>query len=97
MTSRFGWTGATYPSGCQPGGGTRTIAAPTIMKQRYIAPMTRKVSAMPIWPGVENRLISHTDSGEAMNAPPPKPMIAMPVAMPGRSGNQRIKVETGEI
>ena len=32
--------------------------------------------------GVEKRLISHTDSGEAMKAPPPKPMMAMPVAMP---------------
>jgi ribose transport system substrate-binding protein len=31
--------------------------------------------------------------GEAMKAPPPKPMIAMP----GRSGNHRIKVETGEM
>ena len=42
-------------------------------------------------------LISQTDSGEAMNAPPPKPMIAMPVAMPGRSGNHLISVETGEM
>ncbi len=28
-------------------------------------------------------------------APPPKPMIAMPVAMPRRSGNHLINVETG--
>jgi hypothetical protein len=56
-----------------------------------------KVSATPTWVGVENCRISHTDSGEAMNAPPPKPMIAMPVAMPGLSGNHLIKVETGEI
>ncbi len=34
--------------------------------------------------------------GVAIMAPPPKPMIAMPVAMPRRSGNQRINVETGE-
>jgi hypothetical protein len=40
--------------------------------------------------------ISHTDNGEAMKAPPPKPMIAMPVAMPGRSGNHLINVETGD-
>ena len=47
--------------------------------------------------GVENLLISHTDRGEAIKAPPPKPMMAMPVAMPGRSGNHLISVETGEI
>ena len=41
--------------------------------------------------------ISHTDSGAAIRAPPPKPMIAMPVAMPGRSGNHFISVETGEM
>ena len=45
----------------------------------------------------ENCRISQTDSGEAMKAPPPKPMIAMPVAMPGRSGNHLISVETGEM
>ena len=59
--------------------------------------MTRKVSATPIWVGVENLLISQTESGEAIKAPPPKPMIAMPVAMPGRSGNHLIRVETGEM
>ena len=32
-----------------------------------------------------------------MSAPPPKPMIARPVAMPGRSGNHLISVETGEM
>lgn len=37
------------------------------------------------------------DQGEAISAPPPKPMIAMPVAMPGRSGNHLIKVDTGEM
>ena len=60
-------------------------------------PMTTKASATPICVGVENSFISHTDNGDAMNAPPPKPMIAMPVAMPGRSGNHLINVETGEI
>jgi hypothetical protein len=55
------------------------------------------VSATPTCVAVENRLISHTESGEAMKAPPPKPMIAMPVAMPGRSGNHLNKVETGEM
>ena len=56
-----------------------------------------KVSATPTWVGVENLLISQTESGEAMKAPPPKPMMAMPVAMPGRSGNHLISVETGEM
>ena len=37
------------------------------------------------------------DHGEAISAPPPKPMMAMPVAMPGRSGNHLISVETGEM
>ena len=41
--------------------------------------------------------MSFTPSGAPMRAPPPKPMIAMPVAMPRRSGNHRIKVETGEM
>ena len=41
--------------------------------------------------------MSHTESGAAIIAPPPKPMIAMPVAMPGRSGNHFISVETGEM
>jgi hypothetical protein len=40
--------------------------------------------------------MSATDSGAAISAPPPKPMIAIPVAMPRRSGNQRISVATGE-
>src|SRR5215472_16103104 len=30
-------------------------------------------------------------------APPPKPMIAMPVAMPRRSGNHFTSVDTGEM
>ena len=36
-------------------------------------------------------------TGEAISAPPPKPMIAIPVARPGRSGNHLIRVETGEM
>ena len=40
---------------------------------------------------------SALDAGEAISAPPPKPMIAMPVASPGRSGNHLISVETGEM
>ena len=60
-------------------------------------PSTMKASATPTWVAVENFAISHTDSGEAIMAPPPKPMMAMPVAMPGRSGNHLIRVETGEM
>ena len=60
-------------------------------------PMTTKVSATPTWVGVANMRMSHTESGAAIIAPPPKPMIAMPVAMPGRSGNHFISVDTGEI
>ena len=37
------------------------------------------------------------DSGLAIMAPPPKPMMAMPVARPGRSGNHLMSVETGEM
>jgi hypothetical protein len=37
------------------------------------------------------------DHGDAISAPPPKPMIARPVAMPGLSGNHLIRVETGEM
>ena len=40
--------------------------------------------------------MSATARGEPIMAPPPKPMIAMPVAMPGRSGNQVMRVFTGE-
>ena len=54
-------------------------------------------SATPTWVGVENRCINQTESGDAMNAPPPNPIIAMPVAIPGRSGNHLIRVETGEM
>lgn len=37
------------------------------------------------------------DQGEAISAPPPNPMMAMPVAMPGRSGNHLMSVDTGEM
>ena len=58
--------------------------------------MTRNVEATP--PEVRpNALSSPFDSGWATSAPPPKPMMAMPVAMPGRSANHFIRVETGEM
>ena len=62
-----------------------------------MSPRTTKVSATPTCVGVEKTLMSQTESGEAIIAPPPKPMIAMPVAMPGRSGNHLINVDTGEM
>ncbi|MNY30187.1 hypothetical protein D3C86_1642800 [compost metagenome] len=58
--------------------------------------MTRKVWVTPTEVALLKVFISATDSGAAIIAPPPKPMMAMPVAMPRRSGNQRISVETGE-
>jgi hypothetical protein len=36
-------------------------------------------------------------SGAPIIAPPPKPMMAMPVAMPRRSGNHFTSVDTGEM
>jgi hypothetical protein len=56
-----------------------------------------KVRATPTSVAVAKTLISQTDKGEAIIAPPPKPMIARPVAMPGLSGNHFISVDTGEI
>ena len=41
--------------------------------------------------------MSFTESGAAIIAPPPNPMIASPVAIPGLSGNHLISVETGEM
>ncbi len=60
-------------------------------------PMTTSVSATPIDVGDRKCAISLTASGEAIIAPPPNPMIASPVAMPGRSGNHLMSVETGEM
>ena len=59
--------------------------------------MTKKVWTMPASPGEAKCFIRLTASGEPIIAPPPKPMIARPVAMPGRSGNHLMSVETGEI
>jgi hypothetical protein len=44
-----------------------------------------------------NPLSIEADHGDAISAPPPKPMIASPVAMPGRSGNHLMSVDTGEM
>ncbi len=37
------------------------------------------------------------ETADATSAPPPKPMIARPVARPGRSGNHLMSVDTGEM
>jgi hypothetical protein len=47
--------------------------------------------------GVANSFIKRSASGAPIMAPPPKPMMAMPVAMPRRSGNHLMRVETGEM
>ena len=55
------------------------------------------VASTPRLVGVRKWFISSTESGEATIAPPPKPMIAMPVARPGRSGNHFTSVLTGAM
>ena len=59
--------------------------------------MTTKVSHTPTEVGVAKYFMRMVARGEPIMAPPPKPMMAMPVAMPRRSGNHLIKVETGEM
>jgi hypothetical protein len=41
--------------------------------------------------------MSELASGVPIIAPPPNPMIARPVAMPRRSGNHLMSVDTGEM
>src|SRR6266850_5944306 len=41
--------------------------------------------------------MSRSASGAPIIAPPPNPMMAMPVAIPRRSGNHLMSVETGEM
>jgi hypothetical protein len=62
-----------------------------------MAPSVRKAGAIASAGLPANVSSSLFDSGAAMSAPPPKPMIARPVARPGRSGNHLISVETGEM
>ncbi|CAM5712289.1 hypothetical protein SFUMM280S_01458 [Streptomyces fumanus] len=75
--------------------GTRTSSTPSVMNTAYVSPCTRKARAMPELSSPKDSSI-RADQGEAISAPPPKTM-AMPVAMPGRSGNHLIRVETGEM
>ena len=59
--------------------------------------MTTKVSHTPTEVGVLKWFMSILAKGDPIIAPPPKPMMAMPVAMPRLSGNHFTKVETGEM
>ncbi len=97
VTSGFGCAAATQPSGLQPSGGTFTVSAPISMKHRYAMPITTKVPSTPLEVALLKWSMSCTDKGAPISAPPPKPMMANPVAMPGRSGNHLIRVETGEM
>ena len=56
-----------------------------------------KVCQTPTEVADRNWFIRMSASGEPIMAPPPKPMMAMPVAMPRRSGNHLTRVETGEM
>jgi hypothetical protein len=59
--------------------------------------MTTKVCHTPTEVGVANRRIKASARGVPIIAPPPNPMIARPVAVPRRSGNHLINVDTGEM
>src|SRR6185295_9315095 len=89
--------GGVHPAGAQPGGGNRYPNAPAIIAVKYTAPRTTKVCHTPTDAGVEKRRISRSASGVPIIAPPPNPMMASPVAMPRRSGNHLISVDTGEM
>ena len=75
----------------------RMVNTPNSMSAKYSTPSTTNVSATPTECAPANVCISATDSGEASIAPPPKPIIAKPVAMPGLSGNHFISVDTGPM
>jgi hypothetical protein len=59
--------------------------------------MARKLSPTPVLVGDLKWSMSSKLRFEPMKAPPPNPMMAMPVAIPGRSGNHFTRVETGEM
>jgi len=58
-------------------------------------PSTTQVWTTPVDVADAKCRIRKSDSGDAISAPPPNPMIAIPVDMPRRSGNQEINVDTG--
>jgi hypothetical protein len=81
------------------------VTAPNIMYARYTTARVRKslptespLATQPLAPELGSYIFSSAvETGLAIRAPPPKPMMAMPVARPGRSGNHLIRVETGEM
>src|SRR5450432_2641071 len=77
----------TRPSCFQPSCGTRMVNTPNIMNRKYAVPITRKVLPTPRSDRMRKCAIKRTDSGDSIIAPPPNPIIARPVARPGRSGN----------
>src|SRR5204862_6277555 len=58
---------------------------------------TRKVCLTPTDVGKLKYVTSRLSSGAPIIAPPPKPMMAIPVSIPRRSGNHFTSVDTGEI
>ena len=62
-----------------------------------MTPIATKVCHTPTDVGVAKRCMRISASGAPIIAPPPNPMMDIPVAMPRRSGNHLIRVETGEI
>ena len=90
------------PDGVQSGCGSRMQYAPMAITAAYTtasvinvgsSPAARSASSAP----PPNASINRFEAGEAMSAPPPKPMMASPVDRPGRSGNHFISVDTGEM
>ena len=59
--------------------------------------MAMNASATPTEVADVKWSINFTPRGAPMSAPPPNPMIAIPVDMPGRSGNHLMSVDTGEM
>src|SRR5271154_1404426 len=95
VTSECAFTGAVQPSGFHPGRGTRTVNTPNIMERKYNVPITRNVLHTPTSGAVRNEGIGLIESADEIIAPPLTPMIAMPVASPGRSGTHLTGVDTG--
>ncbi|HLJ97407.1 MAG TPA: hypothetical protein VKU02_29885 [Gemmataceae bacterium] len=62
-----------------------------------MASVVTNVSVTPTEVGEKKASISARASGAPIMAPPPNPRIAWPVAMPGRSGNHLMSVETGQM
>ena len=67
------------------------------MATKQMTPNTTNVCQTPTESGVAKCFMSASASGVPIIAPPPNPMIARPVAIPRRSGNHLMSVETGEM